>query len=73
MWTTKPDIFDFVVNQIALPKINLLREMYLYTAQLMCFMQGVHIIPFLIPNRIGPGVENTFRGMKVHFICHCEP
>lgn len=40
MWTTKPDIFDFVVNQIALPKINLLREMYLYTAQLMCFMQG---------------------------------
>ena len=30
----------------------------------------VQIIPFLILN--GTGVESTFRGMKVHFLCHCE-
>ena len=35
------------------------------------FLTGVHIFPFLIPNA-GIEVESTFRGMKVHFIYHCE-
>ena len=29
-----------------------------------------HIIPFLIPNVIG--VESTFRGIKIQFLCHSK-
>ena len=37
---------------------------------LNCCGTGVHIIQFII--REGIGVESTFRGMKVHFLCHCD-
>ena len=54
-------------------KISKVKE-YVLAVNGFASNSGVHIIPFLIPNGTpnGIGIENTFRGMKVHFICHFE-